>query len=148
MTKWPLSIKKKRARNFPLSVPDRANWTGWLSTVRCWTNPGVIPPAYFKDKGGNSTLKVTWYSEGDMNIVASVKPDMDINRTFVDGAQPDASVPANQPFSVVWEGELYPSESGQYLLGVETNRGVRMYVNGQQLIDEYYNESPIKQDRR
>ena len=56
-----------------------------------------------------------------MNIVASVKPDMDINRTFVDGAQPDASVPANQPFSVVWEGELYPSESGQYLLGVETN---------------------------
>ena len=22
-----------------------------------------------------------------------------------------------------------------------------MYVNGQQLIDEYYNESPIKQDR-
>ena len=65
----------------------------------------------------------------------------------VDGAQPDESVPANQPFSVVWEGDIYPPESGQYLLGVETDRGVRMYVDGRQLIDEYYNESPMKQDR-
>lgn len=139
--------KKETGKELPAFSSGQGK-LDWLVVNRpLLDEPVVIPPAYFKDKDGNSTLKVTWYSEGDMNIVASVKPDMDINRTFVDGAQPDASVPANQPFSVVWEGELYPSESGQYLLGVETNRGVRMYVNGQQLIDEYYNESPIKQDR-
>lgn len=120
----------------------------WLVVNRLSLDePVVIPSAYFKDKDGKSSLKATWYSEADMNIVAAVKSATEINRTFVDGAQPDESVPANQPFSVVWEGEIYPPESGQYLLGVETDRGVRMYVDGRQLIDEYYNESPMKQDR-
>ena len=120
----------------------------WLVVNRSSLDePVVIPSDFFKDKNGNSTLKATWYSEPDMNIVASIKPDAELNRTFVDGAQPDESVPANQPFSVIWEGELYPPESGQYLLGVETNRGVRMYVDDRQLIDEYYNASPMKQDR-
>ena len=90
----------------------------------------MIPSAYFKDKDGKSSLKATWYSEADMNIVAAVKSATEINRTFVDGAQPDESVPANQPFSVVWEGEIYPPESGQYLLGVETDRGVCMWTAG------------------
>lgn len=120
----------------------------WLVVNRSSLDePVVIPSAYFKDKDGKSSLKATWYSEADMNIVAAVKSATEINRTFVDGAQPDESVPANQPFSVVWEGDIYPPESGQYLLGVETDRGVRMYVDGRQLIDEYYNESPMKQDR-
>lgn len=120
----------------------------WLVVNRSSLDePVVIPSAYFKDKDGKSSLKATWCSEADMNIVAAVKSATEINRTFVDGAQPDESVPANQPFSVVWEGEIYPPESGQYLLGVETDRGVRMYVDGRQLIDEYYNESPMKQDR-
>ena len=120
----------------------------WLVVNRSSLDePVVIPSDFFKDKNGNSTLKATWYSEPDMNIVASIKPDAELNRTFVDGAQPDESVPANQSFSVIWEGELYPPESGQYLLGVETNRGVRMYVDDRQLIDEYYNASPMKQDR-
>lgn len=120
----------------------------WLVVNRpSLDEPVVISPNYFKDNNGQSTLKVTWFSEQDMNIVAAVKTATEINRTFVDGAQPDECISANQPFSVVWEGEINPPESGQYLLGVETNRGVRLYVNGQQLIDEYYNESPIKQDR-
>lgn len=120
----------------------------WLVVNRSSLDePVVIPSAYFKDQNGNSTLKATWFSEPDMHMVASVKTDAEINRTFVDGAQPDESVSANQAFAVVWEGDIYPPESGQYLLGVETNRGVRMYVNGQQLIDEYYNEKPVRQDR-
>lgn len=72
-----------------------------------------------------------------MNIIASVKPDMKLDHNFVAGAQPDESIPANQPFSVIWEGYICPPESGQYLLGVETDRGVRMYVDDKQLIDEY-----------
>ncbi|MCD7939545.1 MAG: PA14 domain-containing protein [Bacteroides intestinalis] len=139
--------KKETGKGLPAFSPKQDK-LDWLVVSRPLLNePMVIPPAYFTDKNGNSSLKATWYSEGDMNIMASVKSDMDINRIFVDGAQPDASVPANQPFSVIWEGEIYPPESGQYLLGVETNQGVRMYINDQQLIDEYYNESPIKQDR-
>lgn len=47
----------------------------------------------------------------------------------------------------MWEGDIYPLESGQYLLGVETDGGVRLYVDGLQLIDDYNNSSLIKQNR-
>ena len=47
----------------------------------------------------------------------------------------------------MWEGDIYPLESGQYLLGVETDGGVRLYVDGLQLIDDYNNNSLIKQNR-
>jgi len=120
----------------------------WLVVNRSSLDePVVVDPIYFKDKEGKSTLKATWYSEHDMNIVAGVKTDANINRTFVDGAQPDELVPANQPFSIVWEGKILPPESGQYLLGIKTNRGVRLYVDGRQVIDEFYSQSPIEQNR-
>ena len=139
--------KKTTGKELPAFTSETGK-LDWLVVNRSSLDePVVIPSDFFKDKNGNSTLKATWYSEPDMNIVASIKPDAELNRTFVDGAQPDESVPANQPFSVIWEGDIYPPESGQYLLGVETNRGVRMYVDDRQLIDEYYNASPMKQDR-
>ena len=120
----------------------------WLVVNRSSLDePVVIPSDYFKSKDGITTLKATWYNEPDMNIIASVKPDMKLDHNFVAGAQPDESIPANQPFSVIWEGYICPPESGQYLLGVETDRGVRMYVDDKQLIDEYFNAVPMKQDR-
>lgn len=134
-------------KELPAFTPDMER-LDWLVVNRSSLDePVVIPSDYFKGKDGITTLKATWYNEPDMNIIASVKPDMKLDHNFVAGAQPDESIPANQPFSVIWEGYICPPESGQYLLGVETDRGVRMYVDDKQLIDEYFNAVPMKQDR-
>lgn len=139
--------KETTGKELPVFTPQQAV-LDWLIVNRSSLDaPVAVAPNYFQDKTGNSTLKVTWYYDNDMKSVASVKSDTEINRTFVGGAQPDESVPANQPFSVVWEGDIYPLESGQYLLGVETDGGVRLYVDGLQLIDDYNNSSLIKQNR-
>ena len=120
----------------------------WLVVNRSSLDePVLITPNYFQGKDGQSTLKINWYGDNDMRSLAATKPDVEINRTFTGGAQPDESIPANQAFSVVWEGELCPPESGQYLLGVETTSGVRLYVNERQLIDDYNNRSLLKQNR-
>ncbi len=46
-------------------------------------------------------------------------------------------------FSVMWTGTLIPEETGQYTLGTETDDGVRLYLDGELLIDDW-NDHPLK----
>ena len=134
-------------RALPAFTPETGK-LDWLVVNRSSLDePVVIPASFFKNQDGQSTLKASWYRDQDFSGLAGTKTVEDVNRTFVGGAQPDECLPANQPFSVKWEGLLFPPESGLYMIGVETNRGVRIHVNGQQLIDEYHNNSPVKQER-
>lgn len=139
--------REETGKELPAFTPNLGK-LDWLVVNRSSLDESVVvTPNYFRGKDGVSTLKVNWFTDNDMKSLVSTESDVDINRTFTGGAQPDESIPANQAFSVVWEGELLPPESGQYLLGVETNSGVRLYVDGQQLIDDYNNSSLIKQNR-
>ena len=139
--------REATGHELPVFTPtmDKLDWL--VVTRSSLDEPVAIPAAFFKDKDGQSTLKASWYKDQDFSGLAGVKTVADINRTFVGGTQPDDCLPANQPFSVRWEGMLLPPESGLYMIGVETNRGVRIYVNGQQLIDEYHNNVPVKRER-
>ena len=120
----------------------------WLVVTRpSLDEPVLIEPNFFKNKKGESTLNVSFFKDNDMRDLARKGSDENVDRSFADGAQPDSAVPANQPFSIVWEGELLPPESGQYLIGVKTHSGVRLSVNGQRLIDEWGNRSPLSVER-
>ena len=46
-------------------------------------------------------------------------------------------------FSVKWTGKLVPEETGQYTLGTESDDGVRLYLDGELLINDW-NDHPIK----
>ncbi len=136
--------KKVVGEELPAISPETGP-LDWLVVNRSFLDETVVIPSdFFKENKGISTWKVTWYSDPELNVVASVKTDSELNRTFVSGAQPDESIPAFQSFSVRWEGDLYPPESGEYLLGIETDQGVRMYVDGRVFIDEFYNGSPLE----
>lgn len=132
-----------------LSVFDnQSSSLDWLIVNRSSLDePVAISPDYFKNERGESTLKVTWYSDNDMKVAVSVKADEEVSRTFIGGAQPDESVPANQAFSVVWEGMIYPPETGQYLMGIESNGGMRLYVNGKEIVEDFGNTILKKQSR-
>ncbi len=139
--------KQATGRELPAFTPESGK-LDWLVVNRSSLDePTVMPASCFKDKDGKSTLKVSWFRDQDFNGLAATKTAEDINRTFVDGAQPDECLPANQPFSVKWEGDFYPTETGLYMIGVETDRGVRIHVNGEQLVDEYNNNKPVKKQR-
>lgn len=129
----PFSINKKRLDWLVITRPSLDEST-------------LIEPHFFLNEEGQSTLSVSFYKDNDMGDLARKVSDINIDRSFADGAQPDVSVPANQPFSVVWEGEILPPESGQYLIGLKTDGGVRLTVNGSRMIDEWRNNKDLSLD--
>ena len=42
---------------------------------------------------------------------------------------------------------MIPDETGQYLIGVDTDRGSRLYINNVQLIDKIRNNGDFKESR-
>ncbi len=145
--KFASFYKETTGRILPAFNPEMGR-LDWLVVNRSSLDePALIPASAFKGKDGKSTLKAEWYRDQDFYASAGTNTAENIDYTFVGGAQPDELVSANQPFSVAWEGELLPPESGLYLIGIETDNGVRVHVEGEQLIDVYHNDKPFKQER-
>ena len=114
----------------------------WLVINR----PLLDEPVPLEDKFLRN-MKVKWYADNDFRNYAGEETATGVSRTFADGAQPASCVPANQSFSAQWEGELIPDETGLYMIGVDTDRGARLYVNNVQLIDKIRNNGDFKESR-
>ncbi len=129
--------ENETGKDLPAFTPDMEK-LDWLIVSRpTLDEPQLIEPGFFKN------LKVNFYKDDDRKDLAATYSDDKIERSFAEGAQPDPSVPANQSFSVVWEGELVPAETGQYLIGLNSNSGIRLYVDGKTVIDEWYNKNDV-----
>ncbi|MBD5322070.1 MAG: beta-galactosidase [Bacteroides sp.] len=94
--------------------------------------PIPVDPSFFSD------IKVTFYSDEHTQVPVGSRSDDRMGRTFADGSQPDSSLPANTGFSAMWEGTLRVPETGMYMIGATGNRGIRLDVNGQRVIDDWY----------
>lgn len=106
--------------------------------------PQPILPEFFKQQdGGKAAFEISFYKDDDLRAFAGVASDSKIDRTFVEGAQPDALLPANQAFSAIWKGRIVVPQTGMYMIGATTDRGVRLSVNNQRIIDEWRNEKEI-----
>jgi hypothetical protein len=51
-------------------------------------------------------------------------------------------------FSVRWTGQVEVPESGDYILTARTDDGVRVWVNGKQVIDNWRNQGPTDSDAK
>jgi predicted alpha-1,2-mannosidase len=58
------------------------------------------------------------------------------------GGSPAKGVVNSDRFSVRWTGKLVPPISRAYQLGVTTDDGVRMWLDGKLIIDSWYDRSP------
>lgn len=126
--------QKKTGKALP-AFTKKTGKLDWLIINRSLLDsPALIDKKYFRN------VKVTWFSDDDYRAKAGEEKDEWINRSFADGAQPASCLPANNAFSVRWEGELVPDETGQYLLALQSNRGVRLWVDNVQLIDNIGNK--------
>jgi hypothetical protein len=56
---------------------------------------------------------------------------------------PDPSITA-QPFSIEWTGWVMPQYSEPYTLYVRAGDGMRLWVNGQQIINNWIDEMPVE----
>lgn len=84
-------------------------------------------------------FKTTWFRYHDIADPAVTVMEPMVNHTFVDGEQPHPSLPANQSFSVSWNGDIVAPADGVFMIGVRSNQGMRCKVDGMTIADDWGN---------
>lgn len=89
--------------------------------------------------GTGDGLRATYYDNADFTgaTVTRVDPTVDFN--FAAGS-PDAGI-GPDTFSAIWTGAVEPRFSETYTFFVNSDEGVRLWVNDQMLIDNFANQT-------
>jgi len=92
-------------------------------------------------KKGEPGLKGEYFNNMDL----SGKPDLvriDKQVHFDWGGQSPDDAIKSEHFSVRWTGKLTPPETGDYQIGVTTDDGVRLYIDGKLVIEYWKDRAP------
>jgi hypothetical protein len=87
-------------------------------------------PAY---QGTGSGLIANYYSDPNFTALAATRTDAAVNFSWGAGS-PAAGLPADG-FSARWTGQVQAQFSETYTFSVAADEGVRLWVNGQKIID-------------
>lgn len=76
--------------------------------------------------------------------VAFTRTDTQISFTDVSGGWVNFGGVGVDQFSVRWTGQIRPTSSGNYTFYTTSDDGVRLYVNGQALVNDWQDQSPTE----
>ncbi len=96
------------------------------ATVATTTGSGLLAEYFVKDK------KLT-------GTPALIRTDSTVNFNWR-GSSPDAQLPCNK-FSARWTGQVQPEYSEQYTFITRSDDGVRLWVNGERIINNWTNHA-------
>lgn len=91
---------------------------------------------------GGAGLRAEYYDTINFSGPALVKTGGNISGNWGDGS-PDAAI-APDTFSVRWTGQVKPQFSETYTFYTNTDDGVRLWVDGQLLIDRWVDQGPTE----
>lgn len=92
-------------------------------------------PAHAQAPAAGDGLLATYYEGENFERPVLRRRDPALDFQWAQGS-PAPGVPAEH-FSVRWQGWLVPPASGRYILHLRVDDGVRVWLNGQQLVDEW-----------
>jgi hypothetical protein len=105
-----------------------------LRLTFCWESGGG---------GGGTGLKGSYFANQNLADPATVnRSDAAVNFDWGTGS-PDAAIPSDH-FSVRWTGQVQPLYSETYAFYTTSDDGVRLWVNGVQLIDNWTDHAPVE----
>lgn len=111
----------------------RVEYVSWISPADQFS---IIPAENLQAKDNREKgLKGEYFSNLELEgepIVTRVDKQIDFDW---ENQAPDPNIVSEQ-FSIRWSGKLVPSLSGQHELSVDVRGGVRLYLNGDLLIDQ------------
>ena len=114
---------------------DKLDWV--IVSRSMLDEPQPVPVNAVSEDG----FTATYFRYHDIADPATTVKEPFINHTFVDGEQPHSSLPANQSFSVIWNGSIVAPADGVYMLGVKSDRGIRCKINGNTIADDWGNQT-------
>jgi hypothetical protein len=86
--------------------------------------------------GGQNGLFATYYDDIDLTTTSAARVDTTLNFNWPSAA-PAAGLAATN-WSAVWEGYVQPNYTETYTFISQVDNGVRLWVNGTQLVDNWY----------
>ena len=97
---------------------------------------------YRASTGSGNGLSATYYDNIDLTgaTVARIDPAVD----FSWGSASPASGIGADTFSVRWTGQVQPQFTGTYTFYTVSDDGVRVWVNGQQIVNNWTNHAPTE----
>ncbi|MEO5594890.1 MAG: PA14 domain-containing protein, partial [Chitinophagaceae bacterium] len=112
-----------------------SDWSAWSLA------PAVISPVCPPVSGTGTGLKGTYYN--NINVTPPsvlTRTDAAFNFIWDENVSPGSPV-AGQNFSIKWTGKIQPQFSETYTIYTRTDDGVRLWINGVQLINNYTDHS-------
>jgi outer membrane protein assembly factor BamB len=88
-------------------------------------------------------LKAEFFEGREFKDLLVTRTDETIDFDWADGEQPDPAVHANS-FCIRWSGQLLPRYSDSYTFTTVSDDGIRMWVDGKKLIDNWTDHGPTE----
>lgn len=105
----------------------------------------AIPSEYLTPAGatnGEHGLKGEYFDNQDLRG-ATVMTRIDPQVSFSwGGGSPDSRIPCDH-FSVRWTGKLTPAKTAKYQLGMTTDDGFRLFLDGKLVVDNWVDQSEM-----
>jgi hypothetical protein len=116
-------------------IPQSQLYGAGATTVPTTVPPTAVPATPVAAAAGGTGLKGDYYNNGDLTSLVLSRTDATINFNWGTGS-PASSIGADT-FSVRWTGQVQPLYSQTYTFYTVTNDGARLWVNGQQLVNDW-----------
>ncbi len=110
--------------------------------VRFQTTDAVWAERYLKDRNYETGLVGTYFEGIGFDKTYQTRTDARIDFNW-GGGGPIPNWRSDQ-FSVRWVGKLVPPKSGNYKFFTLSDDGVRLWVNGQKIIDKWADQAPAE----
>jgi hypothetical protein len=99
--------------------------------------PVVTPQPGAPVIGTGNGLKAEYFAGTDLKNLKLTRTDATVNFNWGEGS-PDSAIAKDQ-FSVRWSGQVMPKYTETYTFYTGTDDGVRLWVNGKQLVNDWNN---------
>ncbi|MEJ2705759.1 MAG: PA14 domain-containing protein, partial [Sedimentisphaerales bacterium] len=93
----------------------------------------------FKTAREGGGIRGDYYNGMNFNTLVLTRTDPQIDFNWGDPGSPDPAVPVDQ-FSARWTGEVEAGFTETYTFYTRTDDGVRLWVNGEQLVDSWVDQ--------
>ena len=102
------------------------------------TSGVIVPSAYLRSGGANSQpgLNAEYFANTNLSGDAALKRVDPIVNFEWNNVSPGPGIPA-QNYSMRWSGELVPPVDGDYRLGLDTDGGSRLFLDGKKIVDDW-----------
>lgn len=135
-----IDLKQGVAYNIVLEYYDKSRGAVakllWSSKA---TSKQVIPKSQLVSS--SHALSGAYYKNTALSVLGGTRLDSEINFTWLDSPMTD--LPANT-FGVRWTGKVYAPTDGNYTFYSQTNDGVRLWVDGKQIINDWTDHGTLE----